>query len=139
MFSIPQSALSALSDLVVAEMRDWCVIRREALGPGTFDEGTGRTTIATTLIYEGPCLIGDRVEGAYASGGFGANPQEWAFDARTHNEFLRLPPCEKAPQTGDLVEVRGGDSWRITAKERGTHRVSSSYRMVRYDQDASRG
>lgn len=138
MVHIPREALGALSALVIDEMRDWCTITREADGPPPIDEVTGDVTIATTVIYEGKCLLGDRVEGAFASGGFGANPQEWAYDSRSHNALLRLPPCKIEPQVGDLVDIQGGDRWRITAEERATHRATATFRMVFYDPDASR-
>lgn len=138
MAHFPQAAIDQLSSLVRDEMRDWCTIIREAPGPGTIDEVTGDVTIATTLIYEGPCLLGDRVEGAFASGGFGANPQEFAYDSRTHNALLRLPLCRTQPRVGDVVTIRDGDRWRTVAEERATHRATSTFRMVFYDPDASR-
>lgn len=138
MVHFPQAAIDKLSGLVRDEMRDWCTIIREAPGPGTIDEVTGVVTIATTQIYDGPCLLGDRVEGAFASGGFGANPQEFAYDSRSHNSLLRLPLCKTSPQVGDVVTIRDGDRWRISAEERATHRATSTYRMAFYDPDASR-
>lgn len=138
MSHFPAAAMDALAKLVQDEMRDWCTITREAPGPGTIDEVTGEVTITLTTIYDGQCMIGDRIEGAFASGGFGANPQEWAYDSRSHNAVLRLPPCKTKPEVGDLVQIRDGDRWRIVAEERATHRVSSFYRIVFYDPDASR-
>ena len=138
MVHIPTAAVEQLSNLVRAEMRDWCTITREAPGPGTVDEVTGDVTITTTLIYDGICLLGDRIEGAFASGGFGANPQEFAYDSRSHNSLLRLPLCKTQPRVGDVVEIRDGDRWRITGEERATHRATSTFRMVFYDPDASR-
>lgn len=138
MTAFPTSAMRALTKLVEAEMRDSCTITREEDGPGTLDELTGDVTFATTTIYEGKCLVGDRIEGAFASGGFGANPQEWAYDSRSHNATLRLPPCKTAPKVGDLVQITGGDRWRIVAEERATQRTTAFYRMVYYDPDASR-
>ena len=138
MAHFPTAAMNALAQLVEDEMRDTCTITREASGPGTIDEVTGVVTIAVTTIYEGRCLLGDRIEGAFASGGFGANPQEWAYDSRSHNATLRLPLCKVQPQVGDLVDIEGGDRWRIVARERATHRTSTFYRIVFYDPDASR-
>lgn len=135
---IPESVLADLARVVATEMRDRCVISRETPGPGTFDDASGEVTIVSTHVYSGPCLLGDRIEGAFASGGFGGNPQEWAADARSHTAFLRLPVATVGPEVGDLVDITGGDRWRITARERGTHRSSATFRLVRYDLDASR-
>lgn len=135
---ITRAALGAMAKIVENEMLDACVITREAQGPGAFDSATGLPAMATTVVYEGKCLLGDRVEGAFTSGGFGGNPQEFAADARTHFALLRLPLGMTDPVVGDLVNIVGGDQWRITAHERATHKVSSTYRISRYDLDASR-
>jgi Family of unknown function (DUF6093) len=134
---IPSSALAALARVLEDEMTTTCLIEREQPGPGTYDRDTGVATIPRSEVYYGKCYLGDRVEGAFASGGFGGNPQEYAFDSRTHFSFLRLPYGSTEVKTGDLVTIEG-EQWRVTARERSSSRVSATHRVVRYDPDASR-
>ena len=134
--TIPQASIDLLARVVEAEMTDSCVITVEEQGPGTFDPDTGVVTIGRTVVYEGKCYFGDRVEGAFASGGFGGNPQEWAFDSRASYCYLRLPLSAPAIPTGALFD-RDGETHRVTSTERGTQRGSANYRTVRYDPDSS--
>lgn len=135
--SFPQRSLDLLARFVEAEMTDHCVIEAQAQGPGSFDPDTGLVTIQRTVVYDGPCYFGDRVEGAFASGGFGGNAQEWAFDSRSANCYLRLPLAAPAIPVGAILTING-ETHRITGTERGTQRADATYRSVRYDPDASR-
>lgn len=138
MASNPMNAgLRALQHLVRAQMTDTCEIVRQAQGPGAYNPDTNAVTIATTTIYEGPIYLGDREEGAFSSGGFGGNPQEWAYDGRVAFIYFRLPIEAPRILTGDLLLYRG-EQFRVTATERGTTQADATYRAVIYDKDASR-
>lgn len=138
MASNPMNAgLRSLQRLVEREMTDTCQIVREAPGPGTFNPDTNAVTIATTTVYTGPVYLADREEGAFSSGGFGGNPQEWAYDGRAAFIYFRLPLSAPQILTGDVL-IYGGERFRVTATERGTTKADATYRAVIYDKDASR-
>ena len=132
-------AIGQLRTLVAEQMTDTCVVTRQESGPGTTDPVTGLVTVNETSVYSGPCFLGDRVEGAWTSGGFGANPQEFAEDARAHNGVLRLPFDAAGAgqvQIGDKVVINS-ETWRVQGKERSTVAASRFYRIVRFDSEKS--
>ena len=131
------AGLRSLQRLVRREMTDTCTIVREAQGPGTYNPDTNAVTVATTTVYDGPVYLADREEGAFSSGGFGGNPQEWAYDGRSAFVYFRLPIDAPRILTGDILEYRG-EEFRVTATERGTTRADATYRAVIYDRDSSR-
>jgi len=142
---VPAGTLEEAVDVLRSIMTDTCTIEREAIGPGIYDPDTYTTTVPLSTVYDGDCYLGDRVEGALTTGGFGANAAESAYDARTHNMLLRLPLDDDdalAVRVGDIVTMTGPhaalDRYRVNAREEGTHKVANTFRLVRFDPDQSR-
>jgi hypothetical protein len=147
-----QDAIAGAAEALEAEMVDTCVVERDNPGPGTFDPDTYRSVIGRTTVYRGHCYLGDRIEGAWTSGGFGSNPQPWAIDARTHNSFVRLPLGTKPElvtegdpanaRVGDFVTFltgnAAGETYQIQGRELGTSMTSRGWRIVKFDVEASR-
>lgn len=136
---IPDYAISALRTELETLMIPGCVVVRQESGTGTFDPETGVTTLTESTVYSGDYYIGDRVEGAFTSGGFGSNPQERAEDARTHNAVLRLPWGAAGSgdvQVGDFVRANN-EQWRVHGREVATSRASKFYRIVKFDPEKS--
>lgn len=142
---VPEAAIRAASRVIEAQMTSRCQITRESPGQHTPDYVNFTAVEAEVdreVIYDGPCYFGDRVEGSLTTGGFGANAQESAYDARQHSVFLRLPlgGAGDHVRVGDVVWVplANGDRYRVTAREQGTHKVTNTFRMARFDVDQSR-
>lgn len=142
---IPTAAVADFQSTMDSLMDDECLIEREDSGTGVYDDSTYTSTLGRATIYEGACYLGDRVEGALTTGGFGANAQESAYDARQHSMLLRLPISSTEAANvvvGDICTMQGTfaspDSYRVTAREEGTTRSALTFRLSRFDADASR-
>ena len=136
---IPDRALRALRVAAEDLMTETVLVERQERGPGTVNRSTGEVVIGRTLIYSGKCFLGDRVEGAFTSGGFGSNPQEFAEDARTHNAVFRVPYDAAGAsdiEVGDLATING-EEWRVRGRERSTAQATRFFRIVTFDPEKS--